>query len=492
MAKRRSRFHPQVAEYLRNQMQTGSNTQRKDALQRLHQSLRRGFTLTQEDRGSIEITLLGLLNNRSVDEKVRRWALANLTLIGRPENCTNAITQIIKDFADEPRVLSAAVAALYRFNPENAGNLVSGSNAISPNMVTLAALQSTDMKQIAMTDISINIEKAESMELQQSLLLVGLDKAPPNLFDPNHSNAMLVYELGKHDHSMVKQYSVWAAAENAGLCSDDVGINLRELDGEPANVRSYAYRLIMGDKDITSLKHEIICMGSKDADHEARLGLSTGMSDNFYDGVPEITVDWFYDEEAIDIQSNLLDHIVSNSEKEPDYRRIAIEEFTHAANDRGKRGRMQASAAGTPLYSEFKRIEISEESSLFGSYGVNMTINNNNNTTNHGTIGALSQGGDVQNNGRLEVNLTTKQVAEFNNTLTEIERDIPSIPVIDDMKNEVLEATSNAQKDPSKGNMDRVIGVLEKANSALNSVEGMGKHAVKIAAWINSLGAILN
>lgn len=490
MTKTRSRLLPQVAEYLRNQMETGSNTQRKDALQKLHQLLNQGQSLALPDRSSIENTLLGLLNNTSVDEKVRRWTLANLALVGRPENCTYAIGQIIKNFTEEPRVLATAIAALCKFNPENARTLVSGTNALSPTMINLAALQSVDPSQLVSSPISINIDTADSMELQQALLLVGLDRAPSNLFDPNHSNKRLVYELGKHSEPMVKQYSVWAAAENPGLSSKDVGIDFSELDNEPSNVRSYAYRLIVSDKEISSYNHEIVCMGSKDPDYEARLGLSAGISGNFYDSISEVTVDWFYDEEAIDIQSNLLDHIVSHSEREPAYTKIALEEFEQASGDRIKRKRMQASAAGTVLFGEFKRMEHSEDAGFLGSYGVNMTINNNK-TTNYGTIGALSQAGDVQNRGNLVINLTQEQIAVCNETLAEIEHEFPSMPLVEDMKKEVLEATSTAQNEPSRGNLENVVNVLEKVNGAMSAIEGMGQHAVKIAAWLSALGSIL-
>jgi hypothetical protein len=489
---RRRRLHSQVAAYLRSQMGTGSNTKTKNALQKLYQYVQHGYVLIQSDRLQIENTLLGLLNDVSVDEKVRRWTLATLALVGRKDQCTYAIQQIIRNFNEEPKVLTAAIAALYKFDPENAGALVTGMNALSPTMINLAALQSIDRSILLPNDFVVDIERAEPLELQQSLILVGLDKAPANLFDPNHSNKKLVFELGQHTQPMVAQYSIWAAAENPNLSSKDVGIDFRDLAGQPANVRSYAYRLFAGDQVKTSVNHEVICMGSKDRDHEARLGLSVGISSTFYDSISEVAVDWFYEEEAADIQLNILDHIVSNSEKEPEYARIGLEEFEQASNDAEKRSRMLAAAAGTELHGEFRRVEHSEEAGLFGNNGVfNMTVNNNNTNISNSTVGAFAQGGDAENSGNLDFNLTQKQKTQVENTLNEIEQNMPNIPVIDGIKREALEAASKAKSEPSKGNLQNLISVLEKANGALSAVEGMAGHAVKVATWLSALGSFL-
>jgi hypothetical protein len=157
------------------------------------------------------------------------------------------VLKAITEYPDEPQVVAAAIATLFKLDENTTQKLILDKGVFSPEIVALSALQTTDPKKLDISSIKVDIERADAISLKLALLLIGLDRAPPRIFHPRHTNGAIVKELGRHDEPIVSQYSVWAVAESRRLGISNLGISIKSLDEKPANVRSYVYRLYAED-----------------------------------------------------------------------------------------------------------------------------------------------------------------------------------------------------------------------------------------------------
>ncbi len=489
---RRRTLHPAQANYLRSEIEGGTLSRKKLALQQICKLFRNGFIISNSDRTTIEIAILGVLSSASSDEKVRRWGVAALAHVGRRDVSQKAVIQILSGFPEEPQVLAAAIATLFKFDSGHAQSLVTGLNILSPEMIALSALQTTNETEIELSGVRIDIEKSDAFLLKQSLLLVGLNRAPDHIFDPKHSNGEVVKILGKHDDPLVAQYSVWAVAENQHLGVKNIGMKVSQVDELPPNVRTYVYRLYAEDEEVSSCRHDIICQGSKDRDDDARLGLSIGLRDSYYDGLEEVTLDWFHDEENEEVQAHILDHLISQSGRLDSYKNVAVEQYRYSANDLNKRARMSASAANTELFAEFRRISIEEEAGLFGMSKGNQNVTNNNFTNNGTILGALSQSGEAVNEGSIQAVLTQHQISGARDVLVEIDKQVETLPLSENLKQEIKNSISAANTATNKSTLGKVVQVLESTKNGLSAVAGMADNAQKIGGFILALGSYLS
>lgn len=490
MADRRRRMLNSIqANYLKSEIESGSVTKSKHALQNLCKMCRSGAALQHQDRIGMEIAILGVLSSAASDEKIRRWALSALAYVGRKEVSRNAVLRAIADYPDEPQVLAAAIATLFKFDGSEAQNIISHQGACTDEIIALSALQTTDPKQLDLSHLKINIETAEPVPLKLALLLVGLDRSPENIFDPRYSNAEIVRVLGSHHEPIVSQYSVWAAAEHPHLSAANIGVDVKDLSAHQPNVRSYVYRLFAEENTHSSQRHEVIVQGSKDDDVEARLGLAIGLRDSFYDGLETVTIDWFHEEDDLEIGANVLDHFIAHADKVPSYQKIALEHYDFATSDLKKRARMEAAAAGTKIYSDFKRRSIEQEAGLFGWMGGNVT---NNHFINNGTVqGAISQSGEAVNHGQMQSAMTHGQIQEARNLLDGVVAEIDAAPLSAEVKDEIRHAVSHAKVQTDKDTLGSVVSVLEKAESGLKAVSGMADYAMRIGTLIVGLSIFL-
>ena len=157
----------------------------------------------------------------------------------------------------------------------------------------LAALQHVDHQNLDTSSFPVNIETASPDQLKLALVVVGLDRAPAHLFHPRHDNPAIVEVFGRHDDHIVSQYSVWAITENANLGFGDLGIDIKLIERQPANVRSWVYQLIGMSPDDAVENWEYLVHGMGDVDSEARLGAAVGIKDTFIDGLEPLVLDWF-------------------------------------------------------------------------------------------------------------------------------------------------------------------------------------------------------
>ena len=155
------------------------------------------------------------------DAKVQRWVLNALAQVGNAD-CCKAVIRALESHPDDPEIITAGVAALYKISPLTAETDLRRLN-FPGQMVTLAALQHVRPDQLNLSNLPVNVQTADAETIKAALLVVGLNRAPPHLFDPSYSNAEIVKVVGRHDDRTVSQYSVWAITENASLSISDLG-----------------------------------------------------------------------------------------------------------------------------------------------------------------------------------------------------------------------------------------------------------------------------
>ncbi len=207
-------------------------------------------------------SIIGLIYTQRNDEKVRRWALNALARLGKESTCLEAVKHVLADFRHEPQTIAAAIAALYRLS-RTAPHVLEGLD-FDPQMITLAALQHVPANKLDLTALPLNVETASPDLLKLALVVVGLDRAPSNLLNPRHSNAEMVKALGGHHDKVVSQYTVWAITENPSLGVANLGIDIKDIEQQPANVRAWLFQLLAMTPEDAERYQEYVTLGTTD------------------------------------------------------------------------------------------------------------------------------------------------------------------------------------------------------------------------------------
>ncbi|MBZ9682725.1 MULTISPECIES: hypothetical protein [unclassified Mesorhizobium] len=450
----------------------------------LAQDYRRGRTLPLKDLPSVENVLLGALNSGSSDEKVRRWAINAIALFGRKESCLEPVKRCLELFDNEPQVVASAISAIFKLDKHDAYQYLKKQGCVTPDLLHLSALQSVSSRALDLSGTKINIDTAPATILKLALVLVGIDKAPDNIFDPRYSNSEIVRVLGSHDEPIVSQYSVWAIAENSRLGTRDLGIDVTALDDHPDNVRSYVYRLFGGESEYSTLKHDIILQGVDDRSQEARAGLAKGIRDSFYEGLDGVILDWWAREKDEEVHQLIVDHFVRQASHAQPYKNLALE--IYSAADTRVRERMEAAAATREIYKEFRAKSYNDElGSLFG--GGNVTTYN----IDKFQSGVTSFGGNATNEGSVSLTLNADQRQQAISFLGAASDAIADLPISKELSDEAVTAIDQAKVEPSKDKLSRVVNTLAKVRDGLSSVAGGAASIAKIGAVIASLSSYL-
>ncbi|OWK25925.1 hypothetical protein AJ87_49215 [Rhizobium yanglingense] len=289
--------------------------------------------------------------------------------------------------------------------------------------------------------------------------------------------------LGSHDEPLVSQYSAWATAESPVLCASDLGIDVKRLDGQPDNVRSYVYRLYGAEKSYSTIQHELIDMGSKDHSVEARLGLAIGLRDTWYNGLDTLALDWLYDETDDEVRDHVLDHVVAQAAHSAGYKTSAIDLYQAAVTDARKRQRMEAAAFQTDLFREFKLMAHQEEEGLFGNQGRAPVTNNTFN--NYGTVAQATQSGDINNNQNA---LTIQEIEKARTLLGEAQHQLDDVTPA---TQEARSAIGQAREKPNKDTLGTAVTTLRKVQDGLGAAAGAAEAAAKIGGLLAPLAALL-
>ena len=471
-------------DYIRTQLDTGRSAQTKRALQYLCKLYRNGHRIRPEELCGVEQSIVGILYT-SQDEKVRRWALNALARFGRPAISLAPVLGVLKGFNDEPQTAAAAIAAIYGMQPNDATDIISGLGMFDPQIKLLAAMQHVDAARLDQSSLPINIEIAPPDVLKLGLIVVGLDRAPANLFHPRHSNGAIVRALGSHHDCIISQYTVWAIAENDNLGLSDLGIPISSIETQPANVRAWIYQLIAMSPATAEANREYIELGAGDPETEARFGLAVGLRETYYDGIEALILDWFSSETDQDVVQALLDHMIRQSSKCRSYEEAAIQSYEKEGPGSAARKRMEAYARGLPLYAKFQRISFDGSNDLFRS----MTIMN---TTINGGIqaGAVSLTGDATNMGTTNVHYQPQTVEAIRTELTKAIREIHTSTADPDLKEQALEHVRAAQADPTLDKLTKAIGFLGKIETVTAKVAGVGTSITTLSALAASIAKL--
>lgn len=334
-------------DYIRSQIDSGDNTRIKSALQSLCGSYRRGQTIHPGQLIGVVNAVTGTAFRHTIDEKVRRWVLNTLARIGNAGTCIPAVQHLIKNHPDEPQTVAAGIAAVYklcvRSDPSEA---LSGIN-FDPQMRTLAALQHVPANKLDLKDLPLDVDRATPDLLKLALIVVGLDRSPENLLNPRHSDAEMVKALGTHHDPVVSQYCVWAVTENDKLRLAHLGIDLKDIENQPDNVRSWLFRLLAIEATAAEPHWEYINLGMGDPSVEARKGLAVGLRNTFVDVFEPLVMEWVTSEQDPEVRHHIMDHIVRQAQHSSRYHGYAVEIYDAEPADSLLRRSMEASAVQT-------------------------------------------------------------------------------------------------------------------------------------------------
>lgn len=471
-----------VSSYLKAQIESGDPTRTKRALQEISKLYRSGWRFIQDQLIGIELEIVGLVMS-SEDPKVRRWALNTLAQLGREASCKSAILHALQAYHADAEVLAAAIAALYRLCRAASAEL--RKMGFNEQTVTLAALQHVPATKLDLSCLPLRVDQADPELIKLGLIVVGLDRAPPHLFEPNYDNAAMVRAVGAHHDPVVSQYSVWAITENPALGVADLGIDLKNIEQLPANVRAWVFQLLAIESACTDVHTEYIKLGIDDKSAEARLGLAVGLKDSFSATQVPLVLEWFTREMDGEIRQQILDHLIRQAECSDAYMQHALDAFERGNAD--ERERMLATAAGSPLYSRLSAIKYDGGNDLFRG-----TTIVQNKTINVGNIqaGAMSIDGNATQTGNATNTYNAQTLEILQERLADAEREVRNSPADIQTRKEALAAIESAKKTPTKDNLANAVTAMGKVASLAQNALGAGTALAGIAKLISQASGL--
>lgn len=338
---------------IRFEIENGTPPRKKGALQDLTRLYRQDRQLNSEARNAFERIICGSLL-REKDRKVVRWGLNALARLGTREGSTPYVSLAMRKFDGDPEIVGAAVAALSRLY-DGKLDMVQGFPSIDPAIRVLASMQTTDPHKVDMTGLSIDIDRSDQEVLKLALLTVGLNRDIQNLLHPRHSNGEIVKQLCQHDDNIVRQYSVWSVMENRILTLDDLGISLESIEKEPVNVQAKLYQLAAERVPDLKFRTNIIHKGTYSEHAEARNGLAKGIAGIFFDGLADITIGWYDQEDDDEVKALIAEHFARFSDECGPYsdKTLAIVEANSKLLDR-----LMVKAEGKALWGKLRARDV--------------------------------------------------------------------------------------------------------------------------------------
>lgn len=424
------------------------------------------------------------------DRKVRRWVLNALALIGTKDDVEAIVEAIGRDVHD-PDILSAGIAALFSIErAETVENLMEKKGIGLEGVALLAGAQASPDLASRVRLTRVNVETASDAELRMALVLVGLNKAPPNTFSIKHENGEIVGALNQHHEKTVAQYSVWAISENESLSLKDLRVPLTDIEGLAHNVRGWIYRLIAERKETAEENVDYLYLGSQDPSRDARRGLSSGLSHVYFDGLEEMTMEWLPREVDSAVSDRILEHMARAVDQCDLYGEPVLYAYKNSGVNSLLRARISSAASGTKLYRNLKLIDLeAEESDLLFRIGDKMgpKIMTQNF---YGPVGGVTSTGDIH--------IDTLQMLAGNQVDGNIRPSLAEIVKIlgtaDITKQESLEGHSLVQeavKTPNKSTLSKLVDWLKAAKDGsanlASTAEALGKVADVISEAADKL-----
>jgi len=269
--------------------------------------------------------------------------------------------------------------------------------------------------------------------------------------------------LGGHHNNVVSQYSIWAITENKSLGLEDLGIDIRNIEQQPPNVRAWLFRLIAMTPEDAEQNFEFIELGTQDPAVEARAGLALGLRDTYFDGIEALVLDWFTSESDTEVSQHLLDHMVRQCSNCANYEAMVLEVYEKEPTGSSLRQRMEAAAAGSSLYGKFKRMDGSLD--LFR--GATSVTNNTFNVSGNIQGGAVSLGGDATNFAPTTIHYSPQTIEAIQSELSMLESELHQANINARLRREIVEHVQAARADPGPEKISKVIMVVRQAGEAV-------------------------
>jgi hypothetical protein len=187
-------------------------------------------------------------------------------------------------------------------------------------------------------------------------VLVGLNRAPQNLFSLTLPNEDIIGELNHYPDPIVAQYSIWAIYENPALGLKNLRLRLHDVESRPPNIRRHVYQLVARDAQTAQDNYDFLVMGSEDPSTEARAGLATGLREIYFDSLETLILDWYSDEEADAVRQRLLEHMAMNADCCSSYKGPVLRAYEAAGSNSTSRARLESAARNTSLHLDMKKI----------------------------------------------------------------------------------------------------------------------------------------
>jgi len=468
--------------YLRSLLSQPDDRTATKALQEFCKQLRRGAILVDPSRTKASIKLCLYRPSPSL----KRWAVNALTKIGASHDISG-IMEVWRAHPDDPDILGAVVAAVYALtDEESASNTLEKAGIALEGVSLIAASQYSVTQKKRLVETIIPLEKADSAQLRSGIVLAGTGKAPEHLFDKKYTNAIALGQLNQHDVASVSKYSIWALSE-LDLGFSALSLPISSLESQPAEVRKWIFRLLFKDKGALRRSLDMITVASRDVDNEVREESAIALRDTYIPDLDKIVTRWCFSEAHAETRSRLVEHMAHQVDQSDLYANAVLEIYRNEPVRSERRTRIEAAAAGTRIYNDLRKIDISQEMGtmfandniLLGRGSVTIEQNFHNNT-----IGAVSGSGDIIANTMQSVGAV--QNDEARTLLESILAELQSNPKTPEA-NAVAKAVADVAKKPAKPMLERLVGAMgslktatSAAGSIFQNVDGLIDHAESI------------
>lgn len=439
-------------------------------LERLCAHYRSGRLL--RDSHNICQSLTGLLYDP--DENVRRWAFNAIALVGTREQNLDATIDALNRNRGNEDVFAAGVSALVALtDPQSVQAEIKRAGLEVEGPVLLAAAQYGPGFYDRLRDVTVDPDFASATELRLATVLVGLDKAPENLFSPKYANGDVLGSFHTHGDRQVAQYAAWAAYEHPQLGLSNLGFRPTEIRDQVPDVRKYGARLLATDDASVAQHSALIDELTHDPEPKVREGLASGLLRSYSPGFEATTARWYTRETDRASKEALIEHFVANAGRCDLYRDIAIEEYKAAPQGAMLRAKLEARAEGSDIYREFRRLDLQDTSlELFGEERGKVggtTVNNNTFNINAQNVGVVGATNEVSGGVTQSANQTFQTAT---NLVDDLIRLLPEDGKVASEGRAIAEAAKAA---PSKGAFEKVLGWMENTKKAASLVVATSK-----------------
>ena len=443
---------------------------REVGLEKLCDILNKGFLLNNPNK--VADRLIARVQDDA--KKVVRWALNALALLSRLTRKINPnlIVEAIEANQNYPDICCSGYAALFAVcGEERALEIIYKKGLPLDDIHIISASQYSQEMLNRMVKKKVDIDNATELTLKNVSILIGLDKAPENIFHPAYPNKDILGNLNEHDDDKVSQYSVWALLENPNFTIKHSKIRIKDINDYPENVRSWTYRL-MAENSSTAEKHKeiIFDVARHDDSREAREGMAASLKNIYFPTLEEIVLIWAKAENDNEVKALLYDHMASVSSVCPCYVDPVIQRYQELGIESSGRTRLEIACQQTDLYSKLKRISVLQQHGGLLSMGDTITINANN-------IGAVVKDANVGDISSIIQNVNNSELKDALQNFKEFSSNLP-----DENKLEAKKLIEEAAKDPSKGSIEKIINFLKNTVSVSASGLTIAEHVPKIIA----------